>query len=185
MWHEIRRTRERHGARLDTALLGLLIAGIGLADDGKPQASTDSGSAKTNLPQALAMTSPVSKPLNLLLTQSELRAFVRNYEIKSGEFLTAPIDDDEVIVVAPAWQAPMRDLSQDVWGGIAAPFWAIMHPKDAWRISCRSRPGAGRKKQSLQHPTLARLLIVEPDPVDRKQGPQQDVGAIRDVGAAT
>ncbi len=147
MWHEIRRIRERHGARLDTALLGLLIAGIGLADDGKPQASADSGSAKTNLPQALAMTSPVSKPLNLLLTQAELRAFVRNYEIKSGEFLTAPIDDDEVIVVAPAWQAPMRDLSQDVWGGIAAPFWAIMHPKDAWRIFVPIPP-KGRQKEA-------------------------------------
>jgi hypothetical protein len=28
----------------------------------------------------------------------------------------------------------MRDVSQDAWGGIAAPFWALLHPKDAWRI---------------------------------------------------
>ena len=102
------RVAECRTRRLGSALLGLFIAGVGLADDGKP--------------------------LDLLLTRSELRDFVRNYEIKSGVFLTAPVDDDEVIVVAPVWQAPMRDPSQDAWGGIAAPFWAIMHPKDAWRI---------------------------------------------------
>jgi len=38
------------------------------------------------------------------------------------------------VVTAPGELAPMRDPSQDAWGGIAAPFWAFMHPKDAWRI---------------------------------------------------
>jgi hypothetical protein len=106
-----------------------------------------SGSPKTNLSRSLVVTSPASKPLNLLLTQSELRAFVRNYEIKSGEFLTGPIEEDEVVVVAPAWQAPMRDPSQDAWGGIAAPFWAIMHPKDAWRILLPIPP-RGRQQEA-------------------------------------
>ena len=72
--------------------------------------------------------------LNLLLTQSELRDFVQSYETKTGQDLTSPIDDDEVVVRAPGMLAPMRDVSQDAWGGIAAPFWAILHPKDAWRI---------------------------------------------------
>ena len=88
-------------------------------------------------PQAAA-TSPVvaSHPggLNLLLTQSELRDFVQSYETKTGQNLTSPIDDDEVVVRAPGMLAPMRDVSQDAWGGIAAPFWALLHPKDAWRI---------------------------------------------------
>jgi hypothetical protein len=39
----------------------------------------------------------------------------------------------------------MRDLSQDAWGGIAAPFWAIMHPKDAWRIFVPIPPAPERK----------------------------------------
>ena len=147
MWQEIRRIGRRRWVRFATAFLGLLTAGLALADDGKPQAAADSGSAKTNLPQVIAVTSPASKPLNLLLTQAELRAFVRNYEIKSGEFLTAPIDEDEVIVVAPAWQAPMRDPSQDAWGGIAAPFWAITHPKDAWRIFVPIPP-RGRQQEA-------------------------------------
>lgn len=72
--------------------------------------------------------------LNLLLTQSELRDWVRSYETKTGQNLTSPIDDDEVVVSAPGMLAPMRDVSQDAWGGIAAPFWALLHPKDAWRI---------------------------------------------------
>ncbi len=94
-------------------LMSLLIAGVGQADDAS---------------------SPTSKPLNLLLTREELRAVVRNYEVRTGEDLTGPINEDEVIVRAPAVLAPMRDESRDAWGGIAAPFWAIMHPKDAWRI---------------------------------------------------
>ena len=133
--------------RLGMALMILLLAGAGQADDEKPLDVPAPDFPKTNLPQAIAVTSPASKPLNLLLTQSELRAFVRNYEIKSGEFLTAPIDEDEVLVVAPAWQAPMRDPSQDVWGGIAAPFWAIMHPKDAWRILVPVPP-RGRQQEA-------------------------------------
>jgi hypothetical protein len=72
--------------------------------------------------------------LNLLLTQSELRSFVREYEAQTGQNLTAPIEDEEVLVTAPGVRAPMRDVSQDVWGGIAAPFWAIANPGNAWRI---------------------------------------------------
>ena len=88
-------------------------------------------------PQAAAASPVVARHpggLNLLLTQSELRDWVRSYETKTGQNLTSPIDDDEVVVTAPGMLAPMRDVSQDAWGGIAAPFWAILHPKDAWRI---------------------------------------------------
>jgi hypothetical protein len=74
------------------------------------------------------------KPLDLLLTRDELRTIVKRYEIRTGEVLTAPIDDDEVVVTGPRELAPMRDASQDVWGGVAAPFWALMNPKDGWRI---------------------------------------------------
>ena len=72
--------------------------------------------------------------LNLLLTQSELRDWVQSYEAKTGQNLTSPIDDDEVVVRAPGMLAPMRDVSQDAWGGIAAPFWALLNPTNAWRI---------------------------------------------------
>jgi hypothetical protein len=77
-----------------------------------------------------------SKPLNLLLTREELRSVVRDYEARTGENLTAPIDENEaeVVVKGRGVLAPMRDVTQEPWGGIAAPFWAIMHPTQAWRI---------------------------------------------------
>src|SRR5262245_54125004 len=79
-----------------------------------------------SLQESLRVTSAERAPLNLLLTQSELRSVVRNYEERTGEILTAPInDDDEVVVTAESERAPMRDRSQDVMGGIAAPFWAL------------------------------------------------------------
>jgi hypothetical protein len=91
-------------------------------------------------------TSPARQPLNLLLTQSELVAVVRNYETRTGQVLTEPIGDEEVLVVAPGYVAPMRDASQDVGGGIFAPFWAIMHPKDAWRIFAPIPPKGPQKE---------------------------------------
>lgn len=88
------------------------------------------------------------QPLDLLLTQSELREFVRNYEAETGQNLTAPInEDDEVVVTAPGERVPMRDVSQDVWPAIAAPFWAILHPKDAWRILVPIPPKGGAKDE--------------------------------------
>jgi len=108
----------------------LLLAGVGQADDEKVPDEVVS-----DLPRSsIVATSPAGRPLNLLLTREELRSIVQKYEIRTGEVLTAPIDEDEVVVTGPRELAPMRDASQDVWGGIAAPFWALMNPKDAWRI---------------------------------------------------
>jgi hypothetical protein len=104
------------------------------------------------LRQSLVATSPTNNPLNLLLTRAELQAIVRNYEIETGEILSGPIDEEEVIVTAPAILAPMRDVSQDVWGGIAAPFWAIMNPKDTWRIFVPIPPKGRPQKEEAPAP---------------------------------
>ena len=118
---------------LGMASLAMLAFGPAWTEDRKgPEVVSEA--AKSNLPESLVATRSALQPLNLLLTQSELVAVVRNYEIKTGEDLTAPISDEEILVTAPGYQAPMRDASQDVMVGIAAPFWAIAHPKDAWRI---------------------------------------------------
>lgn len=114
--------------------------------------TTVSDSPKINLRQSLVATSPTNNPLNLLLTRAELQAIVRNYEIETGEILSGPIDEEEVIVTAPAILAPMRDVSQDVWGGIAAPFWAIMNPKDTWRIFVPIPPKGRPQKEEAPAP---------------------------------
>jgi hypothetical protein len=130
----IRQICWRPGAFLSVALLAVLWIEVARADDAKPKNAPVSDSPKTDLRQSLVATSAARKPLNLLLTQAELRLVIRSYEIQTGEVLTSPIEEGEVIVTAPHELAPMRDASQDAWGGIAAPFWAILHPKDAWRI---------------------------------------------------
>ncbi len=136
------RIERRQGAWFGTALFGLLLAEVGWADDEKPP-----NDVASDLPRPMVATSPAGKPMNLLLTREELRSIVRNYEIRTGEDLTTPIDEDEVFVIGPRELAPMRDVSQDAWGGIAAPFWAIMHPKDAWRIFVPVPP-KGRSREA-------------------------------------
>jgi hypothetical protein len=131
---------------LGPVLLVMLGSGPAWTDESKaPHVAKES--PKPDLPESLVATRSALQPLNLLLTQSELVAVVRNYEIRTGEILTAPIGDDEILVTAPGYQAPMRDSSQAVLGGIAAPFWAIAHPKDAWRIFVPIPP-KGRSQES-------------------------------------
>ena len=122
------------GAHQWAVILGILIGGAGWTHDEKPPRVSNTELSNPDFRQSLLATNSARQPLNLLLTQSELMAVVRGYEAKTGEVLTAPIDEDEIIVTATGEHAPMRDVSQDVAGGIAAPFWALMHPKDAWRI---------------------------------------------------
>jgi hypothetical protein len=110
------------GRLLAAASLGLACAGLASGDENETAPAP--GSVIARHPGGL----------NLLLTQSELRDWVRSYETQTGQDLTSPIDDEEVVVRAPGMLAPMRDVSQEAWGGIAAPFWAILNPKDAWRI---------------------------------------------------
>jgi hypothetical protein len=76
---------------------------------------------------------PPARPVDFLLTREELRAIADRYVWVEPD---ASDDDtlEQVTVRAPANLAPMRDPSQDVAGGIAAPFWALAHPEDAWRI---------------------------------------------------
>ena len=121
------------GALLSAALLSLLIGDVGWTDSQRPA-------------DPIVATSPAGKPLDLLLSQAELRSVVRNYEIKTGEVLTTPIGDEEVIVRAPGVLAPMRDVSQEAWGGIAAPFWAVMNPGQAWRIFVPIPPKGPREE---------------------------------------
>ena len=142
------------GVTLGASLSVALFAGTVFALDENPV-----GAAVAESSRSIVATSPAGKPLNLLLTQAELRSVVRNYEIETGEVLTAPIDDEEVVVRAPGMLAPMRDVSQDVGGGIFAPFWAIMNPKQAWRIFVPIPP---KGPQGEARPTRAEDRVDRP-----------------------
>ena len=110
------RYRDCHLAFAAAWLIGLLAAGAPRAEDA-----------------AEPMVARTNQPLDLLLTQAELRSIIRSYENRTGDIVTSPIDD-EVLVTAPGEQAPMREPSRDVARGLAAPFWAIANPSQSWRI---------------------------------------------------
>ena len=142
----MREARRRIGTRA-VALLGAVVLYPFAAEAGPPDDDKANADRPPDLPRSLAVTSSAGKPLNLLLTRAELQSLVRDYELRNGGVLSAPIDEDEVLVMAPTEYVPMRDVSQDVGGGIVAPFWAIMHPKDAWRIFVPIPP-KGQPKQA-------------------------------------
>jgi hypothetical protein len=123
------------------AIAPLALLGAAAAD------AADEPPPTPDLREALEARPNAAAPLDLRLTQSEMRALILDYEKRTGDVLTAPIEDDEVLVTAPGVRAPMRDPSQDVGGGILAPFWAIFHPKDAWRIFVPIPPKGGRKDE--------------------------------------
>lgn len=127
MQKRMRRFAGSPWASLGTALILTLAGGAGWADDSEPPPEPD-------FSRTLKATGTARQPMNLLLTQAELAAVVRNFEARTGQDFTALIADEEVLVTAPGVQAPMRDVSQDIGMGIFAPFWAIANPREAWRI---------------------------------------------------
>jgi hypothetical protein len=72
------------------------------------------------------------KPLELTLTPAEFRSILDRYQADSGNGAHSAFDD--VTVQGRAELQPMRDPVHEVWGGIAAPFWALLYPTQAWRI---------------------------------------------------
>jgi hypothetical protein len=79
------------------------------------------------------------RPLRLTLTWAELQEVMAGYQIGAGDAADSKLV--EIMVTAPAELLPMRDVTREVWGGIAAPFWAPLHPTQAWRIFLPIPPG--------------------------------------------
>ena len=129
-----RRTVRTRCASAAAVCLACASCGAAIAAEETPSGTSAAGALEPDLSQTLAATSSALKPMNLLLTQAELRSVIRNYELRTGESFTDPIADEEILVTAPGVRAPMRDPSQDIGQGLFAPFWAVRNPRDAWRI---------------------------------------------------
>jgi hypothetical protein len=116
------------GLRIPTRL-----AGDYLSRDGRRDRA---GLRPTDL-LAPSAASPLSRlapaqPLQLTLTPAQMRAVLASHQPGATDAMPGPFE--EVTVTAAAERAPMRDVSQEVWGGIAAPVWGLLHPTQAWRI---------------------------------------------------
>jgi hypothetical protein len=70
--------------------------------------------------------------LQLKLAPEDTQAIVGRYLMG---FESAPgVPLEEIIVTSPGEALPMQDPARDVWPGLAAPVWALLHPAQAWRI---------------------------------------------------
>jgi hypothetical protein len=73
-----------------------------------------------------------SPALQLTLAPADMRAIIVGYEMGIDAAPDAPLE--EIIVTGPTEALPMHDPVRDVWTGLAAPVWALLHPAEAWRI---------------------------------------------------
>ena len=106
---------------LGLALLGPLVSGITRADE-----------SPTTVLQSPSDRIPINRPLRLTLSEAELLSIIARHQ--PGTINAVESQLEEILVTAPTELLPMRDTSQEVWGGIAAPVWALLHPTQAWRI---------------------------------------------------
>ena len=94
---------------------------------------TVNGAVSSQLgPGGAAPPEGTSRALQLTLAPADMRAIVARHEMGIGAAPDAPLE--EIIVTSPIEALPMQDPVRDVWTGLAAPVWALLHPADAWRI---------------------------------------------------
>lgn len=116
--------------------LSLLIGAVAHAADPPASAPAARPTAPASTPAKPAVSPPASprpaevKPLDLHVGKVRDYMTPKEYAALLDQ---AAEDDNTVIVKANAPLLPMR-TELDVSGGILAPYWAIRHPKNAWRI---------------------------------------------------
>jgi len=110
----------------------LLAVAIGLAlvaISATVNAAVSSQPGSAAVAAAARGTSPA---LRLTLTPADMQAIAARYEMGIDASHDAPLE--EIIVTSPVEALPMQDPVREVWTGLAAPVWALLHPAQAWRI---------------------------------------------------
>jgi hypothetical protein len=117
---------------------GLTLAVCAAAEAAEPVASSQTPSVAPVVVTAPASTRSAfpeakphpTKPLDLRI--GDVRKYMMPNEFNAA--LSAPdADSDTVVVEAHREQLPMK-FEKPVPGGIIAPFWALAHPLQSWRI---------------------------------------------------
>lgn len=107
-------------------LLAALLTSAAWAEE--PQAPS-SKPAQTAVAPEDKPESPAPQPLDLRI--GDVRKYMTPEEFRA--LINASDDANTVIVKADAPLVPMKS-ALDVPGGILAPFWALAHPTQAWRL---------------------------------------------------
>jgi hypothetical protein len=114
----------------------LLIVAVGLSVAGAAAHADDAAAAPA------APAKPPGKSLDLrapdiarLYTSEQLEALLEKLEA----------EHIERVEVEGARVPPPPSATPEVWGAIGAPFWALLHPTQAWRIFAPMAPDQARK----------------------------------------
>lgn len=126
---------------LAVGLLGGLISSTASTDESRTSGANHAPVAlPRGTPQetvaAVGAAAPENvKPLWLPQTRSDWDSIVSGLRSGAG-YGGKAIDGqlEEVPVIAPAELLPMEDVYDEMWGGVLAPIWALMHPTQSWRI---------------------------------------------------
>lgn len=99
--------------------------------------------AVADLPTSAVADSPVQrqvKPLDL-----RAPAIAKLYTPGQIETLLAKMERDRLEVIeVERTRERLPSATPEVWGGIAAPFWALLHPTQAWRVFAPLPPDRAR-----------------------------------------
>jgi hypothetical protein len=130
----------RSGLMVSMVLVGALLSGNGVAQQNAPTAAT----AAVIPAKPVA---PPAKPLDLRAPQiTELFTSEEVNKILANTFVSEDIEEVEVEGVRD--HRPTN--TPNVWPGIAAPFWALFHPTQAWRIVAPLPPDQTRGLQYVR-----------------------------------
>jgi hypothetical protein len=117
-------------------LCGCLVTSLVIAADDDHAVAP---AAKTT--QLVSATRPVAPAKAVLLTKPQFQYKLSAHDLDAiivKHHAIAAVNDSTLLeaveVTTPAELVPMHTPEREVWGGLAAPFWAIAHPTQAWRI---------------------------------------------------
>jgi hypothetical protein len=117
----------------------VLIVAAGLASAGVAADADDAAVQTTASTVTTAPAAPV-KPLDLRPPQ-----ITQLYTSEQLEALLEKMDREHIEgVEVEGERIPPPTFTPQVWPGIAAPFWALLHPTQAWRIFAPIPPDQAR-----------------------------------------
>jgi hypothetical protein len=122
----------RKGTTLLIVVTGLALTGVAAhADDAAVAKAAPAAPAKS-LDQSLDLRPP---DITKLYTSEQLEALLEKLEAQHIER----------IEVEGARVPPPPSATPDIWPGIGAPVWALLHPTQAWRIFAPLAPDQARR----------------------------------------
>jgi hypothetical protein len=122
-------------------LCGLIVTSLACAADDHPAVKTNAQltnkTTHTGAKTVRAVATPSATPASYAHFQYKLSEHDLDEIIAKNRAIANENDSSQfeaVVVTSPTELVPMHSSTREVWGGLAAPFWAMAHPTQAWRI---------------------------------------------------